>query len=57
MLVVAEAKNSCSSSRRECRYYFCDICKSYHVTSTEKREFTSNIPSFKGLGLSGVIKI
>ena len=41
MLVVAEALNSTSSARQERRYYKCNDCNAYHVTSKEFKELTS----------------
>lgn len=36
MLIVAQAENSTSSQRRECRWYFCRECFAYHTTSKRR---------------------
>lgn len=36
--VINHAKNQHKKWRREVRYYFCDYCNCYHVTSKEEYE-------------------
>jgi hypothetical protein len=36
-MVIAAAKHSKDSKRQEVRYYWCQACKAYHVTSQEKQ--------------------
>jgi hypothetical protein len=38
MLAIAKIQNKGNYNRHECRYYFCNKCKAYHLTSQEKKK-------------------
>ncbi len=38
MLVLSRINNKYSNNnRQECRKYWCDVCKAYHLTKTKER--------------------